>query len=190
MSGNDEKEAMGRTEEGQLAAKVRGVLAHLDSFALIELVPDEEILTEVAETLEYSAFSEAVVLPGAKSIADSIIADARNVEGPVVWVTGNRYMPPARSFPEFEHVWQHEMNEATPAHPYRAGMATEIMWEEVERLLSEANVETFVPEHDNSIYAVDLARWQYLDVEEGDEPNPDYSPDDLNAEWRRKETEN
>lgn len=121
--------------------------------------------------MKYKDFIDSVVIPAAHELAGKIISDARTLEGPVVWLTGNQYMPPARSFPEFEAVWQHELN--------GDGEATDVMWEEVKRLLEEAEVETFVPDWDNAIYAVDLKRWEHVDSDE------DF--DNVNDEWQRRQ---
>lgn len=102
----------------------------------------------------------------AQEIADSIIADARNVHGPVVWVTGNSYMPPLRSFPGASYVYDAENN--------GDGELFAVLLEELERLLSAADVALEYPDYDNALYAVDLRRWQYKE---------DPTGDDLNDEW-------
>jgi hypothetical protein len=114
-------------------------------------------------------FYRHTVLPAAKRIADSIIADARNIHGPVVWITGNSYMPPARSFPEFEALYNHRFN--------GYGEITDALWDEVERHLNDADVYVTSPDYDNALYAVDLARWEYVE---------DSTGDDLNDEWQPK----
>ena len=114
-------------------------------------------------------FYRHTVMPAARQIADSIIDSARASIEPVAWVTGNSYMPPARSFTEFEELYNHRFNEY--------GDLSETLWELVETYLSDAGVETYVPEYDNAIYAVDLNRWEYVEDSEGD---------DLNDEWQAK----
>lgn len=101
-------------------------------------------------------------------IAGSLIEDARNVHGPVVWVTGNSYMPAFRSFDEAERVWQAEAN--------ADGELFAFLVEEVERHLSAAYVALEQPEYDNALYVVDLKRWQYRE----DVPADSF---DLNDEW-------
>jgi hypothetical protein len=123
-------------------------------------------------------FYRHTVLPAARRIAASIIDDARASTTPVAWVTGNSYMPPARSFTEFEMVWQHRLNESTPERPYAGGQMSEAMWEEIERILTEADVYTACPDYDNSIYAVDSRRWEYIG-----EDNPAFDEFDMNGEY-------
>lgn len=116
---------------------------------------------------KWTVYYRHTIEPVARRIAGSIIEDARALEGPVVWITGNSYMPPGRSIIEAEQVWQSRMNDD--------GEAYAALWEEVERHLSDGNVILECPEWDNALYAVDLARWQYR--EDGE------SSDDLNGEW-------
>ena len=103
----------------------------------------------------------------AREIADSIIEDARTEPGPVVWITGNAYVPPLRSIPQAEYVWQAENNEDGELFAWLTEM--------VEDHLSAASVLLECPDYDNALYAVDLRRWQYRDT---DEP-----VEDLNEEW-------
>lgn len=183
---SDEQRKMRNTVPGQMAERIReaaqAIFAATDAAGIQAGL---KLLEGVRGELEYDAFVEAVVVPGATEIADSIIADARASAIPVVWVTGNHYLPPARSFTAFEHVYQHPLNDNSEADEFRAGMASEHMWEEVERLLNKANVTTFVPDHDNAICAVDLARWEFDDSEH----NEDYSEDDINGDWHPKDRE-
>jgi len=105
-------------------------------------------------------------------VADSIIQEARTLEGPVVWITGNSYMPPLRSIDLAEMVYQADNNDD--------GELFASFAELVESHLSDANVMLECPEYDNALYAVDLNRWQYRD---------DDSPvDDINDEWERIES--
>lgn len=98
----------------------------------------------------------------ARQIADSMINDARNSgSDPVVFVTGNSYMPPLRSFTLAERIWQH-MTDA----PGEEGSAWAFLVEEVERLLDEANVYLASPEYDNCLYVVDLERFSAKDDSE------------------------
>lgn len=101
----------------------------------------------------------------ATEVADSVAADARASDGPVVFVTGNSYMPPWRSFPAIETVWQAD----------DSGDDYEALVEAVERALEERQVYIDCPEWDNAIYAVDLRRWKYRESEEEAET--------LSGEW-------
>lgn len=103
----------------------------------------------------------------AENIAISIIEDARTVHGPVVWVTGNSYMPPFRSFDMAEHVWNAENNED--------GELFEFLVELVEDRLRVAEVALECPDYDNALYAVDLKRWQWKS-DTGDDLNDDWEP--------------
>lgn len=101
-------------------------------------------------------------------IADNLIEDARTTHGPVVWVTGNSYMPPFRSFGEAEYVWNADNN--------RDGELFTFLVEQVESKLQDAHVLMESPDWDNALYVVDLARWQFR--EDGGE-----DAEDLNDEW-------
>lgn len=109
----------------------------------------------------------------AKRLAREIIADAKRLAGPVVWLTGNSYMPPLRSFPAAEAVWQLD-NEPDP-------WAWELFTETLESELEAALVLLECPDYDNALYAVDLARWDH--IADDDERNPDFDPNDMNSEW-------
>jgi hypothetical protein len=111
---------------------------------------------------------EARVREIARELADGLIADARDGGGPVVWVTGNSYVPAFRSFGLAEHVYNAENN--------RDGELFAFLVETVEDHLHRANVILEAPEYDNALYVVDLKRWQYREDAYGD-------GDDLNDEW-------
>lgn len=94
----------------------------------------------------------------ADDVAGRIIYDARNVHGPIVWITGNAFMPPARAINEMEALWQDDIDHGTETF--------EMVWERVEQLCNDAKVFVDVPEFDNSIYAVDMARWEFIDEDD------------------------
>jgi hypothetical protein len=107
----------------------------------------------------------------AQSIAEGVIKAARTSgDDAVVFVTGNSYMPPLRSFPEAEEVWQSPHNDDGETF---AGLA-----EMVEARLTEANVLMECPDYDNALYVVDLNRFVY-----GHDAGEGY-PDNLSDEWR------
>lgn len=111
-------------------------------------------------------------------IAGALISDARNNPGPVVWVTGNSYMPPFRSFDEAERVWNAEAN--------ADGELFAFLVELVEDHLNRASVILESPDWDNALYVVDLKRWQYIDdttIQGEKRHNPDYDEWDINSEW-------
>lgn len=108
----------------------------------------------------------------ANDIATSIIEDARTSTGPVVWVTGNSYVPPFRSFDMAERVWNAENNDD--------GELFHFLVELVEILLRDADVVLECPDYDNALYAVDLKRWRYTGDDDGSDA------EDLNDEWELK----
>lgn len=105
----------------------------------------------------------------AREVSDEIIAWAQHSTAPVAWVTGNAYMPPLRSFPEAETVWDAANNEDGELFQWFAEL--------VENNMDAANVLLDCPEYDNALYAVDLNRWQYREDPDGE---------DLNGEWEQK----
>jgi hypothetical protein len=112
----------------------------------------------------------------AREIAGSIADSARlSGDDPIAWVTGNRYMPPLRSFPAAEAVWQDDTD----------GQDFDYLTELVEAKLSEAGVALECPEHDNALYAVDLRRFEYSEDPEGDTLQADWRPIRSDAEIER-----
>jgi hypothetical protein len=106
----------------------------------------------------------------AQSIAEEMIQAARTSgDDAVVFVTSNSYLPPLRSFPEAEAVWQSPHNDDGEVF---AGLA-----EMVEARLTEANVLMECPEYDNALYVVDLNRFAYVEDAGEDAEN-------LSDEWR------
>lgn len=104
----------------------------------------------------------------AREIADSIISDARTLHGPVIWITGNAYMPPMRAVADAERVWNADNN--------RDGELWAWFTEMVEAHLSEADVMMECPDYDNALYVVDLRRWQFKD-------DDGHETDDINDDW-------
>ncbi|HZZ17163.1 MAG TPA: hypothetical protein VFE08_14510 [Candidatus Sulfotelmatobacter sp.] len=124
------------------------------------------------ESLPY-ILGNARVREIAREIADGIISDARTQPGPVVWITGNSYMPPLRSIAQAEYVYNAENNDD--------GELFAFLVELIEDHLSAANVAMESPEYDNALYVVDLKRWQYRDDDDVHDGTAEY--DDLNDEW-------
>ena len=118
-------------------------------------------------TLEYLAMRDYAEQT-AKQTAEYIISAARDNPGPVVFVTSNSCMPPARSFAGADKIYW-----ASPD-------LWEAYWEDVEERLSKAQVMTSCPDWDNAIYAVDLARWQHIDADlaAGDSLDDEWEPVD------------
>lgn len=125
-------------------------------------------------TRTYPDMTDAHIRRIAAGIAESVITDARSSGAdPIAWVTGNQMMPPLRSFDAAEDVWQHPANDDGEAFAY--------LVETLEGMLSDADVALEAPEHDNSLYAVDLARFEYADREglamaEGETLQDDWQP--------------
>jgi hypothetical protein len=103
-------------------------------------------------------------------LSERIAEVARASTEPVLFVTGNAYMPPARSFPPAEAVYQADNDGDVWEH------FTEALWGRLEDLsiLMEA------PEYDNSLYVVDLARWERREESEIEDA------DSLDGEWMAK----
>jgi len=114
-----------------------------------------------------NTLTDAVIEGYARQIADSIIESARTSgDDPIAWVTGNSYMPPLRSFTLAEIVWQGDLD----------GDLFAWLVELIENHLSDASVALECPDYDNAVYAVDLARFEYVEDADGDT---------LQSEWRK-----
>jgi hypothetical protein len=114
----------------------------------------------------------------AREVADTIIHEARTLHGPVVWITGNAYVPPLRSITSAELVWNAANNSDGELFAWFGEM--------VEAHLAEAEVAMECPEYDNALYAVDLKRWQYRDDDDVYDGTAEY--DDLNDEWEPRDS--
>ena len=109
----------------------------------------------------------------AREISDALISDARTLHGPVVWVTGNAYVPALRSISLAEEIYQADNN--------RDGELFAWLVELIEDHLSAASVLMACPEYDNMLYVVDLKRWQ---ARYDDDVYDGYAAyDDINDEW-------
>lgn len=110
----------------------------------------------------------------AQQTAEYMIDAARNSDEPVVFVTGNSYMPPARWFAGADEIYGTDLD------------LWDLYWTLVELKLHEANVYAACPDYDNAIYVVDMDRWEYVDGEADAEQfgaSP-FDPDSLNGEYR------
>lgn len=120
-------------------------------------------------TRTFPDMTDAHIRRIAAGIAESVIADARNSgPDPIAWVTGNSYMPPLRSFDGAENVWQHPANEDGEAFAY--------LVEVLESMLADADVALECPDSDNSLYAVDLARFEFAEDSAGEYLGDDWQP--------------
>lgn len=110
-----------------------------------------------------------VVDTAAREIAEDMISAARSapLTEPVQFVTGNSYMPPLRSYSAAETIWQADNPNAW-----------EELTETLDRLLDEANVILDCPDWDNTLYVVDIARFEYVGDSEtdGDTLHDDWAP--------------
>jgi hypothetical protein len=103
----------------------------------------------------------------AREIADEVIEAARNSgSDPIVWVTGNNYMPPLRSFAAAEKIYQTD----------RTGDVFAFLVEQLEQLLAEADVFMECPDWDNAYYAVDRRRFEYVEDSDGENLQDDWKP--------------
>jgi hypothetical protein len=111
--------------------------------------------------------TEDTVRAYARQIADMIIVAARTSgPDPIAWVTSNAMMPPLRWFALAERVWQDEINDDGEAFAWLAEL--------VESHLSDANVALECPDYDNALYAVDLARFEYVEDSRGETLQDDW----------------
>jgi hypothetical protein len=103
-------------------------------------------------------------------VARDVIAPAARDSGnePVVFITGNSMMPPLREVDSIERLWTLD----------DADIFTDFM-DALERALDERQIYMQSPEDDNSLYVVDLARWEFIE-DSGDDGS-------LSDCWSRKE---
>lgn len=123
---------------------------------------------------------ERIIGPGmaariGREITEGMIAEARNSgDTPVVHLTGNNYMPPLRSYPGAEYVWQAD-NGAHSADEFAGPAVWQALVDAMESALQDANVYLGTPDYDNALYVVDMNRWQFRDDAD--------TAEDLNDEW-------
>jgi hypothetical protein len=105
----------------------------------------------------------------ARDVADQIIVAARTSGAdPIAWVTSNAMMPPLRWFARAEHVWQAANNDD--------GELWAWFGELTEQHVADANVALECPEYDNMLYAVDLARFEYVGPADAETLQDDWRP--------------
>lgn len=109
----------------------------------------------------------------AREIIEPILRELPS-EQPIVWLTGNSYMPPIRDIPAAERMWEltNDIDSDTGA------MVWELFMQAVDHECANREIEIAAPEHDNALYVVDLRRWERKDANEED------VGDDMNDEWR------
>lgn len=105
-------------------------------------------------SLEYVAMLDYTFQTAEQTAAYVIDMARTSLDEPVVFVTGNSYMPPARSFAGADLIYGADLD------------LWELYWDLVQDKLSEAQVYIACPDYDNAIYAVDLRRWQWRDIDE------------------------
>lgn len=103
-------------------------------------------------------------------VRDVLAKVARESVEPVEFVTSNAYFPALRSFSVCESVYMADADDPD-------GGYWEALVEAIERHCANQGILLDGPEYDNSLYVVDLRRWEYIgeDFEGGD---------NLNDEWR------
>lgn len=109
---------------------------------------------------------DAIILADVHAAVD-YVRDAGEHD-PIVWLTGNSYMPSLRAWGNAETVWQ--LDDDGEAWIHYA--------ETFEAMLENHNIYVDCPEWDNALYAVDLTRWEYRESEE--------EGLDLQDDWVRK----
>jgi hypothetical protein len=132
-------------------------------------------------------FTEEQLQDIASDIASDMVTTARNSADPVVFVTGNSYMPPLRSYPGAECVWQGDQDSDDWSY----------LTELVEDILQDSEVYLGCPDYDNALYVVDLRRFVYADNPDADSLSDEWAPIDggretreLMAEWETVPDEN
>lgn len=94
----------------------------------------------------------------------SAIELVRSEPGPIVWLTGNNFMPPLRAWGQAEKVWQADENDEMFGGTFYTDRWS--IWEqysdEFEQRLMSADIYLDQPDYDNALYAVDLTRWAYV----------------------------
>lgn len=158
-----------------LKLTIERLAAHADKDSLLNagrrnIKGDVNNMIGIVELLEHTVRSD--IWDDIKQFgflfARDVIAQTVREQGvePVVFLTGNRFMPPFRSFDEIEAVWQAD----------EEGEYVVAIWECVEKCCDQNEIFIGQPEHDNAIYGVDLRKWEH---------NEDSIGDDMNAEWQR-----
>ena len=105
----------------------------------------------------------------AEEIAGYMI-DAAHASGddPIVFVTGNNYMPPLRAYDGADAIWL-----------YANAEAWDELVETLEGILDKANVYMGIPDYDNAIYVVDMNRFESVE---------DDNAENLSDEWKMIES--
>jgi hypothetical protein len=108
----------------------------------------------------------------ARLLARDLIAPAARNSGDtaVVFITGNRYMPPLREVESCDVIYDAQDVD---------DMVWELFVEQLESQLDTEHVYMAQPEYDNALYVVDLKRFEHYD----DEDDPGIG-DMLNDEWK------
>jgi hypothetical protein len=127
----------------------------------------EHIARECARQLRDRACERAAQL-GWQVATYEIAPEAKASTEAVLFITGNSYMPPLRAYSCSEQVWVIDLPDVW-----------EVYVERLEQRLTELNVYLGSPEDDNSLYVVDLARFEY--VEQGTGVDFD---DSFAADWK------
>lgn len=108
----------------------------------------------------------------AEKDAATIITFVREAgaDEPIVWITGNGYMPPLREIGSANSFYSGSF--------WNPSYAWESYVETFEETLERADIYLGCPEYDNSLYCVDRRVWQFRDIDEDE-------AETLSDEWER-----
>lgn len=139
-------------------ARTNKMLPMHTSCITILIAHADRVSAEIYARLTQAAhlFARDVIAPMARESGDEA----------VVFITGNSFMPPIRSFDEVDELYQTECD----VDPFVSFM------EALENELVKLDVYMASPEYDNCLYVVDLRRFEYVGDDQGN--------DNINDDWK------
>ena len=137
---------------------IKGDVNHLmGHIALLQYVVEDDIWPDIQQ----------FAMLFARDVIAETVRQAGGLE-PIVTLTGNSMAPAFRCFDQIEAIWQAD----------EEGTYIMEMWERIENKVGDFDIYLDSPEDDNSLYGVDLRRWERSEAAEKDMPM-----DDMNEEW-------
>lgn len=106
---------------------------------------------------------------------DEIMPAAKESTEPVVWITGNSYMPPIRALDRIDEFWQRTANHGHILHDMADTLWCHLV-EAIEDECEKQQIHMASPEWDNALYVVDERRWEYVENTDGESLNDDWVP--------------